>query len=788
MEWYWSPAGVVMAATVPVLGVLAASAWRRRPAAAAGDLALVLVAASWWSLAYALELSGASLATVRFWGDLKYLGIMLLAPAWLVFALRYTDRGEWITRGRIVAMGIVPALTVAVLANRATHDLIRYYPEFEPGTVPYAAMGPLFWVHTAYTYVLLLSGVTLLVTTCLRAPRPYRRQGVVVAVAATLCLIGNVSHITGVGLLRYFDITPFAILTAGLVLVQGVLRYGLLELVPVARDTVVERMSDAVVVLDRYRRVVDLNTAARTLLETSPDGGVGEPVAGLLPGAEAVLDHAEADVDGRGELHLAARGEHLELVLSGLHDARGRRSGQVLVLRDVTARKRDEERLSRLALEDTLTGIANRNALSLAISAALDGARDGGPSFGLLFCDVDRFKRINDTLGHEVGDRALQAVAARLTRVVPRGDLVARLGGDEFVVLVAESSSAALTDRMARVVVDAFRTPLLVGPHALYLTLSVGACQHPDGGTEVAALLRHADAAMYRAKAAGRNRAMGYHGEPDVVSSQGLQLERDLHDQSPRELELHYQPVIDLATRTCVGVEALLRWRHPVRGLLEPDAFVGIAEQSGLMPKLGTWVLHEACTQARQWQRARGAPLGLAVNVSAQQVDPLLVRDVALVLDHTGLDPACLTLEITESAVLHDEHGALDVLADLKALGVRIATDDFGTGYTSLEQLRRYPLDVLKIDRSFVRGLGGNSADDIIVAALISLAHDLGLEVVAEGVETAAQRDRLASYGCDQVQGFLFSPPLAVEAASAYLRLAASPPPGAARPRAQRAR
>jgi len=760
-----------MAMTVPVLGVLAWSAWRRRPASAAGDLAVVLLAASWWSLAYTLELSGASLATVRFWGDLKYLGIMLLAPAWLVFALRYTDRGAWINCWRLMALGVVPVATVAVLGNAATRDLIRFYPDFQPGTVPYAAMGPLFWVHTAYTYALLLSGAFLLVSTCLKAPRPYRRQGAVVAMSVALCLMGNLSHIAGVGLLRFFDITPFAILTAGLVLVQGVLRYGLLELVPVARDAVVERMSDAVVVLDRYERVVDLNAAARTLLGVSPDGGVGEPLAGLLPGATALIDRAASAADSRTELHLPSSGVHLELVRSGLHDAQGRRSGQVLVLRDVTARKRDEARLARLALEDTLTGLANRISLSLAIGSALDRARDGGPPFGLLFCDVDRFKRINDTLGHEVGDRALQAIAARLSRVARRGDTVARLGGDEFVVLMAESASAEVADRLARVVVDAFRAPLLVGPHALYLTLSVGTCQYPGGRTDTAAMLRHADAAMYRAKTAGRNRAMSYPGELDEVSLQALQLERDLHDHCPRELEVHYQPVVALATGRCVGVEALLRWRHPHRGLLEPDTFITLAEQSGLIRELGSWVLREACTQVGHWQRGRREPLALAVNVSALQVDAALVRDIAAVLDDTGLDPGCLTIEITESEVLHDEHGALGVLAELKTLGVRIATDDFGTGYTSLEQLRRYPLDVLKIDRSFVGGLGGNSADEIIVAALVSLAHDLGLEVVAEGVETLDQRDRLAFYGCDQVQGFLYAPPLPADAAGAYLRV-----------------
>lgn len=766
MDWYWSPAGLVMAAVAPLMGALAWRAWRHRPASAAGSLALVLGAASWWSVAYALELSGASLATMRFWGDLKYLGILLLAPAWLVFALQYTQRPVRLTPRRVALLGVMPALTVALLANDATRDLVRSYQEVRPGELPYVAVGPLFWFHFAYTYSLLLAGAFVLISACLRASRPYRRQGLVLIAGIGGTLLGNALHIGGVGPLRLFDPTPFAVLLMGMVLMWGLLRSGLLELVPLARSAVVERMSDAVLVLDAYGRVVDLNPAASELFGVTAGRAIGQGARSLLPDVDHWLDRHGGTFASHEEVRLA--GQDYDLAVSTLSDDAGRLSGYALVLRDVTARKRDADRMSRLALYDSLTGLANRKLFTDRLEDTLRAARPGHRPFALLFCDLDRFKRINDTLGHEAGDLVLQRVATRLARAVRPGDLVARLGGDEFVVLLPDAGDLDEVLRVAAELLSAVAQPLPAGRHELYLTVSIGVSRYPDGGQDAATLLRQADTAMYRAKAAGRDR-VEYERRGDDRALERLQLERDLHGRGAQELELWYQPITSLWDWRCVGVEALLRWRHPLRGLLEPDLFVPLAEQSGLVGDLGAWVLREACRQAVAWQREHTADFSVAVNVAARQFEPGLPRQVASVLEETGFAPSNLTLEITESAVLADGRGALRVLHELKDLGVRIATDDFGTGYTSLEQLRSYPLDVLKIDRSFVSGLQHGQPDEVIVAALVTLAHDLGLSVVAEGVETLEQCERLASYSCDAAQGFLFSPPLAPAAASAYL-------------------
>jgi diguanylate cyclase (GGDEF)-like protein/PAS domain S-box-containing protein len=548
-----------------------------------------------------------------------------------------------------------------------------------------------------------------------------------------------------------------------------VLRSGLLELVPLARNAVVERMSDAVLVLDAYGRVVDLNPAASELFGVALGQAGGRDARSLLPEVEGWLDRYGETADSHDEVRLGS--QDYDLAVSALTDEAGRRSGHVLVLRDVTARKRDADRLSRLALYDALTGLPNRKLFTERLEAALRAARSAGRPFGLLFCDLDRFKRINDTLGHEVGDLVLQRIATRLARTVRPGDLVARLGGDEFVVLLTDGGDPDDVLRVASSLLAAVAQPLLAGRHELYLTVSIGVSRYPDGGQDAASLLRHADAAMYRAKAAGRDR-VECERRPDDHALERLLLERDLHGRGAGELELWYQPITSLWDGRCMGFEALLRWRHPRRGLLEPDLFVPLAEQSGLMLDLGAWVLREACRQAVLWRQEHGSPFSIAVNVAPRQVEPGLPGQVAAVLDETGFEASCLTIEITESAVLADGQGALRILHQLKDLGVRIATDDFGTGYTSLEQLRSYPLDVLKIDRSFVSGLRRGQPDDVIVAAMVSLAHDLGLTVVAEGVETRDQCERLASYSCDAAQGFLFAPPLAPAAASAYLAAA----------------
>jgi predicted signal transduction protein with EAL and GGDEF domain len=365
--------------------------------------------------------------------------------------------------------------------------------------------------------------------------------------------------------------------------------------------------------------------------------------------------------------------------------------------------------------------------------------------------------------------------ARRLQALAGPEDLVARLGGDEFVVVLPGEGDRTTAAAAGRRMIGALGLPVTLAGQELWLTCSVGACRAPEQGMQPATLLRRADLAMYRAKTRGGNRVELHAELVEELGPGPLQLERDLHGIARRnELELWYQPITRLADDRCVGMEALLRWRHPRHGLLVPDRFLPVAEQTDLMPALGSWVLGAACEQAARWEPlTRPGPFNISVNLSARQFDPTLVAQVGDVLRTSGLEPSALTLEITETMVLQPGDDTLGVLRGLRGLGVGIATDDFGTGYTSLEQLRHYPLDVLKLDRSFVHGITRRAEDERIVAAMIGLAHDLGLHVVAEGVETPAQRELLRRLNCDAAQGYLYSEPLSSSAAADYLKAAA---------------
>jgi diguanylate cyclase (GGDEF)-like protein len=763
MGWYWSSTGMAVAATAPLFAALAWYAWRQRRASAARSLALVLTAGTWWTLAYALELSGRDLATVRLWGDLKYLGILLLPPTWVLFVLQYTNRTHWIRPWLPAAFAVVPVLTVAVLAHGGTHDLIRWYPPMVLGRdIPSAEVGPLFWALIGYSYTLLGGAALLLVHACLTGPRAYRRQGWVMTAAWVVVLLANLLHILRIGPFALLDPTPFALLAMSFVLEWGVVRHGLLPIVPVARDMVLDRMSDGVVVLDAYQRIVDVNPSARRALGLGTQEGTGVPAADLLPVAGPLDGERAAEV----RLEPPGGPRDYEVASSPLLDVDGRASGHILVLRDITDRKRAEARLAQLALHDQLTGLANRKLLEERL-AALTRV---GCAFTVLFCDLDRFKRINDRLGHDAGDQALLEIARRLTQLAGGDDVVARLGGDEFVVVLKGGESSDEAHRLGQAAVAAIARPLTLGRHELYLTASVGVARSPEQGLDPAALLRQADQAMYRAKARGGNRVqLRARTVPDDRPG-WLQLERDLHEFGSRdELELWYQPITSLADGRTTAMEALLRWRHPTHGLLQPDLFLPVAEQTDLARALGSWVLAEACGEATRWRGLDGPPPAVSVNLSARQCDARLVDEVGAVLRRTGLDPGALTLEITETAVLQPGEETLQLLHDLRGLGVGIATDDFGTGYTSLEQLRHYPLDVLKIDRSYVTGMTRRAEDHTIVGAMITLAHDLGLRVVAEGVETDDQRRLLRDLGCDAAQGYLYSHPLPQPRVAAYL-------------------
>lgn len=430
-------------------------------------------------------------------------------------------------------------------------------------------------------------------------------------------------------------------------------------------------------------------------------------------------------------------------------------------------------RLARQAAEDDLTGLPNRSEFRRRLATALVRASIEHP-VAVLLLDVDHFREINDTLGHPNGDLLLQQVGRRLADLAERAGgataVVGRLGGDEFAVLLSPAAGEALPERFAAGILDAMEEPFDLQALALRIEVSIGIALAPEHGTDADLLLQRADVAMYVAKRSGRGRAL-YRTEDDEHSPQRLALMGELRRAlSANQLQLLYQPKVDLATGAVAGVEALLRWRHPTRGMLEPERFLGPAEGTGLIRPLTHWVLQAALTQAREWQR-QGLWCPVAANLSARNLhDAQLPDEIARLLQDLAVDPRLLELEITESAIMTDPDRALEILTALHELGVRLSVDDFGTGHCSLGYLRRLPLDALKIDQIFVRGMSTNGSDSAIVRSTVNLAHDLGLAAVAEGVEDEATWTRLAELGCDVAQGYHLSRPLAGDDLAAWMR------------------
>ena len=426
---------------------------------------------------------------------------------------------------------------------------------------------------------------------------------------------------------------------------------------------------------------------------------------------------------------------------------------------DITQRKNAERQIVHQAYHDALTGLPNRMLLYDRLTQALSLARRDRNGLAVLFLDLDQFKLVNDTLGHAAGDRLLVEIARRLQHTLRESDTVARVGGDEFTLLLRHVDEGADAARAAQKVLEAIARPVEIDGQRLYLTTSVGISLFPADGEDAESLLTNADIAMYRAKELGRNRFQLCTPAMNAKSVARLTLERDLRLAVERgELTLLYQPQVRIATGRTVGVEALLRWNHPQRGLIRPADFIGLAEETRLILPIGEWVLRSACEQARLWHQDGSPELQVAVNLSALQFQQRsLVAVVQEILDDTGVDPDWLVLEITESAAMHDAELTVEVLAMLRAMGLRIAIDDFGTGHASLSYLRQFPIDTLKIDRGFVSDLETSREGSAIVNAIIGLAHGLDLEVVAEGVETEGQLRFLAERGCEEYQGFLIS-------------------------------
>lgn len=763
MSWPLLPLIAVSLLAAALSAALALYVYRNRPTKGSVLLVLVLLAMSEWALAYALELAVRDPAGELFWTDVKLVGALSLPSFWLALVLYITGRTGWLDRRILALLAIPPVLMLALIWT----------------VTPEGGFGLWFWVVVAWCHGLVLLGVALLLSNFFGAQRLYRGQSAVLLLAALPPWVANASNLAEPASSANLEPTPFAFPLTVLVLVWGIWRYRLLDIVPVDRGRAIEGMTDGVIVLDHRNRVLDLNPAAERILGRTSSRAVGQKVSRLVSNRTGWLieGRLRSDLSGRyldegkdyAEVSIGEGEErrHYGLVLSPLGEANDRRSNRLLLLRDITERKRAESDLDRLAHYDALTQLPNRRLLDDRLQQAIRQARRRKTSVALLFLDLDRFKQVNDTLGHEVGDLLLVQVAERLVGCVRDADTVSRQAGDEFVVLLTDVTEVDGASAVAQRIIEALSAPYELKGHEVHVTASIGISLYPLDGQEGTDLLEKADAAMYRAKTLGMNRfefytdkaSTGVRESPEFDAKLRAALER-------REFTVHYQPIVSMDSGKVFGVEALVRWEHPEHGLLPPAEFIQAAEETGTIIPIGLWVLQESCARARRWRewRSSGSPLTVCANLSARQFEhPDLVRDIARILQETGLDADGLLLEVSEGAVMGDVWAASTVLGRLKDLGVRLAIDDFGTGYSSLPHLNRLPVDFLKIDRSLIDGLEEDPEKQIGATAIVSLAHALGMGVIGEGVENSRQFAHLRRIGCDLVQGHYLGEPLPPE-------------------------
>jgi diguanylate cyclase (GGDEF)-like protein/PAS domain S-box-containing protein len=530
----------------------------------------------------------------------------------------------------------------------------------------------------------------------------------------------------------------------------------------------VESMSDGAATVSAEGIVLYANQALAELVESSCPRIVGQPVLELVtPLSRSKLAHVLTAESRGGSVEatlVTSSGTTVPVLMGASQLSIDGETVTCLTVTDLTAERLAEAALVHSANHDALTSLPNRTLLIDRIEQALARRSANRTLTALFFCDVDGFKNINDAHGHQIGDDMLQTIAARLCSAVRPEDTVARIGGDEFVILcegLEDVGDAALVASRLRASIG---TPVPVGHLQLEVTISIGiAVAAPDHQETSDTLLRDADEAMYKAKRQGPNQIELFDEKLKVLAASRLALLSDLrHATSDGELRLAYQPILALGDEQPTGVEALIRWQHPTRGLVAPDEFIPFAERSGLIIDIGAWVLSEACRQAAAWGAVAsdGPLLHMSVNISARQLaqGAGLVESVKRALEDSGIEPQQLGLEVTESALMEDAEAALRVVQELKSLGVQIAIDDFGTGYSSLLYLKRFPVDALKVDRSFVSGLGVDEDDSVIVRSVIELAHAFGIAAVAEGIETRGQLAVLQSFGCEYGQGYLWSP------------------------------
>jgi len=544
----------------------------------------------------------------------------------------------------------------------------------------------------------------------------------------------------------------------------------------------VETTSDSIWEIDENGRYTYVSPKVEHLLGYKLEEVIGKTPFDFMPPDEVNriaalfqnISELRKPFSGLENVNLRKDGQEVVLETSGtpIFDGQGKYSGYFGFERDITERKRVGEKVQYLATHDVLTGLPNRSMFSQLLNHAIQAAQRYQRQLAVLFIDLDRFKIINDTLGHEAGDQLLQKIATQLKQSLRAVDVVARLGGDEFVILIEEVGNSDHVATVARKILAGIIKPITLMEQEYRITASIGICMYPKDAEDERSLMKNADIAMYSAKEEGKNNYQFYSEDIQSKSLERLSIEKNLRLALERnELSLHYQAKVDFKTNAITGVEALLRWQNPYLGLVTPTQFIPVAEESGLIIPIGRWVMKTACTQNVAWQQQGLPAVCMAVNVSLRQLtDDNLMDDIRAALEDSGMASNLLELEITESMVMHNPARMISVLTEIKSMGVRLAIDDFGTSYSSLARIKHFPIDTLKVDRSFIRNIPKDAENNAITRAIIAMGKTLNLTIVAEGVETAEQMDFLKEHSCDEMQGYYFSKPVVPEQFADLLR------------------
>jgi diguanylate cyclase (GGDEF)-like protein/PAS domain S-box-containing protein len=779
----------VLCATAPTALVVLAFAWRSRNLPGVRAFLVIVALGLWWSIGFSAELFVSDLDTKLVWANLEFLSITLLPVALLAMAIDYTGRRDWLTPARLVSLCAVPLVTNVLLWSDQHLHFMRASSWLDAtGSYPVVghSWGHWFWVHAGYSYLLLSVAAGFLIAALFSKPQLHRRRlsailvGTIAPMAAGLVetLVPSSSSLD--------DSTPGVFILAALLLAWGLLRVRIFNLVPIARHALVENMRDGVLVLDGAQQVVDLNESARCLIGRPKASILGRPLVecwaawkqiGVPCATEASHSQLRLEVDG-SERHYEVRSSPLT--------QREQVVAHLLVLSDITDRVLLEDSLRDQALTDGLTGLPNRALFMAKLGDTIrQSRRREGSLFAVMVLDLDAFKLINDSVGHLAGDVLLQSVATKLRRSVREVDTVARMGGDEFVVLLHEiSSQRDLLPILARIR-DELRTPVHFQQQEMVAGCSVGVVIWDPSYEDPEEMVRAADKAMYQAKDDGRDCYRVFDDEMHKAVLRSLSDEMDLRAAiRERAFSLIYQPVIDLKSGKVHSLEALLRWHHPERGTIFPRDFLTVAENSGLILALGEIALDEAFGQMSHWQSIERHPaqLPVRVNVSPRQLtESDFVPSLLGRLAAWQIPSERLVIEITENALVHDPPKARQAMKRLRALGVRLCLDDFGAGRSSIQNLTTFPLQELKIDPLYVSGISPGNRDLEIVRHIAALAHTLGLEVTAEGVERADQWELLQEAGCDLAQGYYAASPMEVEVLAEFLKDLGRdgfPPPG----------